>query len=198
MQLSKIAETILVDGHFVLSSGLHTSAYNETALLTREPALCEIVGNALLAELPKCAFEYVVSPAIGGLIVGFEVARQAKRKFVFCERDWNGTLEIGREQTITEGTSVVIVDNVFTTGTTLLETVELVKGHGAKVARALYIVQRGQTQRCVVWRGIEICALFVRAIPTYAPDECPLCAAGIPVTWKGSRPEKLRTSFRQV
>lgn len=186
-RLKAILDDLLVHGHFLLSSGFHSDCYNETARLSQSPMQCSEVGAALVELVGDVEYDTVVAPALGGLVLGFEVARQAKTGFVFCERDSAGELVISRSQSIRGGGRILVVDNVLTTGRTLSEVRKCVAQMGGDSVAAAFVVRRsdesGKPDRQFIVRS-----LLVKQLPMYAADACPLCAAGVALEVKGSRP----------
>jgi orotate phosphoribosyltransferase len=177
----------LLEGHFRLSSGLHSSNYLQCALVLQHPAEAEALGKALgeavaatLAEVTPTA---VLSPALGGLIIGHEVARALGVRAMFAERI-DGMLTLRRGFDLTPGDRVVIVEDVLTTGGSTRETIEAARARGAVVVAAAAVINRGGSPAPV---DVPFSALAVITPPTYQPDACPLCQQGIPVTKPGSR-----------
>ena len=175
----------------MLSSGFHSACYNETARLSQSPTQCSEVGTALVELVGDVEYDTVVAPALGGLVLGFEVARQAGRRFVFCERDSAGVLAISRSQTLREGGRVLVVDNVLTTGRTLSEVRKCVTQMGGDCVAAAFVVRRsdesGEFEGQIIVRS-----LLVKQLPMYAANVCPLCAAGVELEVKGSRPGRMK------
>lgn len=177
-------------GHFRLTSGLHSAEYLQCALVLQHPAHAAELGRRLASLLMGTAgfteADTVVSPAIGGLIIGHEVARALGARHIFTERDSERRMTLRRGFSVSPGERCVVVEDVVTTGGSSLEVVELLHAAGARVLAAGSIIDRsGGTARFPVPRA----ALAVLNVVTWPPDACPLCAEGSPVVKPGSRPE---------
>ena len=175
-------------GHFLLSSGLHSGDYLQCALYLALPSRAERAGRALaerLAAVGTAAPDVVMAPAMGGLIIGHEVARALGRPFLFTERsDSRMTLRRGFELGADQG--VVIVEDVVTTGRSTREVIELVRAAGSTVMAVAALVDRsGGTEP---FAPIPFASLVDVTFPTWPPSECPLCAEGRPIDRPGSRP----------
>jgi orotate phosphoribosyltransferase len=173
----------LHEGHFRLSSGLHSSGYLQCALVLQHPPQAETLGRALAAVLRDLRPTVVLSPALGGLIIGHEVARGLGVHAIFAERQDN-VLTLRRGFTLSAADRVVVIEDVVTTGGSTRETMVVAEKAGATVVGAGSIIDRsaGAAQLDVPFR-----ALASLSLPTYEPSACPLCAAGQPVTKPGSR-----------
>ena len=187
----------LCRGHFLLSSGLHSPAYVQCALLLEDPVRSRRVGAELAEELRSFHPDSVLSPALGGIIIGHEVAAALGVPFRFAERKGE-ELGLRRGFTLRQGERVVIVEDVVTTGRSTLETAALATSRGARVVAIGAIIDRtggspggqgggsgggGQPPFDVPWR-----ALITLDLPSYAPAECPECRAGSLPQKPGSRP----------
>jgi orotate phosphoribosyltransferase len=173
----------LLQGHFLLSSGLHSPSYLQCARVLMDPALATRLGAALAAGLrpllggaPPGA---VVAPALGGVLVAHEVARALGCRGLFTERQ-DGAMTLRRGFTLGAGEPVVVVEDVVTTGGSTREVMEAVRARGARVLAVGSLVDRSGG---AVDLGIPRTSLLALEVPTYAADACPLCAAG-------SKPEK--------
>lgn len=173
----------LLEGHFKLSSGLHSTGYLQCALVLQDAGRAETLGRALGAMLSTYGATAVLSPAIGGLIIGHEVGRALGVKAIFAERQ-EKTLTLRRGFTLSSSDRVVIIEDVVTTGLSTRETIDVAKATGATVVAAGSIIDRSAGASNL---GVPYHALAALALPTYQPDACPLCAAGSPVTKPGSR-----------
>lgn len=175
-------------GHFRLTSGLHSPEYLQCALVLQHPKYAEKLGRRLadrLAELARPdAITVVASPAIGGLIIGHEVARALGVRFIFAERD-AGKMTLRRGFEIRASDNAVVVEDVITTGGSTREVVEALRERGARVLAAGSIIDRSGGTADV---GVPRAALETLQVITYQPESCPLCAQGIPVIKPGSRP----------
>ena len=174
-------------GHFRLTSGLHSSEYLQSALVLQHPEHAERLGREMAAQLPKA--DVVASPAIGGLIIGHEVARALGARFIFAERDAAGKMTLRRGFSIQPGESVVVVEDVVTTGGSTREVIDLLRAAGAEVVGAGSIVDRSGGRADL---GVKRVALATLDVLSWQPDECPLCKQGVPVEKPGSRPVAVR------
>ena len=173
----------LLEGHFRLSSGLHSPGYLQCALVLQHPAHAEALGRALCEQLRLLAPTVVLSPALGGLIVGHEVARALGVRAIFAERQ-DGKLTLRRGFSLQAGEKVLVVEDVVTTGGSTQETVDVARAAGATVVGAAAIIDRsGGKQRI----DVPFHALATVSLPTYEADVCPMCAEGKPVVKPGSR-----------
>lgn len=174
-------------GHFRLTSGLHSPEYLQCALVLRYPAHAEVLGRALAASLRGLAgaenIDLVVSPAMGGVIIGHEVGRALGVPAIFTERE-NGAMTLRRGFRVEPGTKVVVAEDVVTTGLSTREVIMLLHNAGAVVLAAGSIIDRsGGT----VDLGVPRAALTTMKVITWPQEECPLCAQGSPVVKPGSR-----------
>jgi orotate phosphoribosyltransferase len=178
-----------LQGHFRLTSGLHSSQYLQSALLLQHPEAAEELGRRLAAELSRLILEAaqaVVSPALGGLIIGHEVARALKARFLFTERDpATRQMSLRRGFRMSAGETAVVVEDVITTGGSTREVIEVLLAEGARVLAAGSLVDRSGGTADV---GVPRVALATLAVSSHEPEHCPLCAQGIPVVKPGSRP----------
>lgn len=180
----------LLHGHFRLSSGLHSPNYLQCALVLQHPevaeALGKALGEALTARLGAMTPTVVLSPALGGLIIGHEVARAMGVRAIFAERAERaeGVLTLRRGFDLGPGDRVVIVEDVLTTGGSTRETMEVARAKGATVVAAAAVINRSGSPAPV---EVPFAALAAISPPTYKPDACPMCEQGIPVTKPGSR-----------
>ena len=178
-----------LDGHFRLTSGLHSPNYLQCALVLRHPEAAEKLGRQLAAEVRGLTAEpiaLVVSPALGGLIIGHEVARALGTPFLFTERDpETRKMSLRRGFTIQPGETAVVIEDVITTGGSTLDVVEVLRALGAKVLAAGSIIDRSGGKADV---GVPRVALATLQVAAHRPEECPLCREGLPVVKPGSRP----------
>ncbi len=180
----------LLEGHFRLTSGLHSSGYLQCALVLQHPAHAEALGRAL-GELTRALRSTVVlSPALGGIVIGQEVGRALGVRAIFAERQ-DGALMLRRGFTLSETDRVLVVEDVLTTGGSTRETMQVATASGAHVVGAASIVDRsgGGVGRVLSDPAFDVPfhALVSIDLPTYEPDKCPLCAQGLPVVKPGSR-----------
>ncbi len=177
----------LLRGHFVLSSGRHADTYLQSALVLMDLGNAERLARGLIEELPAgfdC--DLVCAPAIGGLVIGQEVARQLGRPYIFTERK-DGVMQLRRGFSVPAGARVLIVEDVVTTGGSVKECAGVIERAGGRVARILALVDRAPEAD----KGFPapFAALLPLSVPSWAPEACPLCrdpAAGPPVR-PGSR-----------
>jgi orotate phosphoribosyltransferase len=174
----------LLDGHFRLSSGLHSNRYIQCALVLQHAWYAERLAQALAAQWSDTPVDLVVGPALGGIVIGHEVARCLGVRGIFAERD-QGRMSLRRGFAVEQGERALIVENVITTGGSVAEVAELLEAEGARPAGIGTIVDRsgGAAELPVPYR-----ALLELEVATYAPDACPLCAQGAPLVKPGSRP----------
>jgi len=176
-------------GHFRLTSGLHSGAYLQSALVLQHPQHAGALGRALADRLRELAdlegVALVISPALGGLIIGHEVARALGVRFLFTERDAARMMSLRRGFTLSPGERVVVVEDVITTGGSTVEVIEIVRAAGAVPVVAGSIIDRSGGAADV---GIPRAALATVKVEAYQPDQCPMCGAGEPVVKPGSRP----------
>jgi orotate phosphoribosyltransferase len=178
-----------LEGHFRLTSGLHSGKYLQCALVLQYPDHAETLGRLLAAALRAKIGRpvgLVVSPALGGLIIGHEVARALGARFLFTERDAvTKQMALRRGFAVTPGETAVVVEDVITTGGSTHDVVDVLRAAGADVVGAGSIVDRSGGQADV---GVPRVALATLQVAVYQPEECPQCKAGIPVVKPGSRP----------
>ena len=178
-----------LEGHFRLTSGLHSPNYLQCALVLRHPPAAEDLGRRLAAQLRAMVAEpvaLVVSPALGGLIIGHEVARALGTPFLFTERDPDTRkMLLRRGFTVRPGDTVVVVEDVITTGGSTRDVVDTLHAAGARVLAAGSIIDRSGGTADV---GVPRVALATLQVATHRPEECPLCREGVPVVKPGSRP----------
>jgi orotate phosphoribosyltransferase len=174
----------LLEGHFRLTSGLHSSGYLQSALVLQHPAHAEVLGQAIAEQVRSLKPSVVLSPALGGIVIGHEVGRALGVRAVFAERQ-DGVLMLRRGFELGETDSVLVVEDVLTTGGSTRETMEVARAAGGYVVGAASIVDRSGGTAIF---HVPFHALMTIDLPTYQPDVCPLCASGLPVVKPGSRP----------
>jgi orotate phosphoribosyltransferase len=174
----------LLEGHFRLSSGLHSSGYLQCALVLQHPGDAEALGRAIGTLVAQLRPTVVLSPALGGIVIGQEVARALGVRAMFAERQ-DGVLTLRRGFVLAESDRVLVVEDVLTTGGSTRETMQVATATGAQIVGVASIVDRsgGAAQFEVPYH-----ALLPIELPTYAPESCPLCARGLAVIKPGSRP----------
>ena len=173
----------LLEGHFRLTSGLHSERYLQCALVLQYPDLAEQLGAALADRTRHLQPTAVLSPALGGIVIGQEVARALRVRALFAERQ-EGALTLRRGFTLSDADRVLVVEDVLTTGGSTRETATVAEAQGAQVVGAAVIVDRGADPARL---NLPLQALVQLEVPTYPPDVCPLCAQHIPVVKPGSR-----------
>ena len=175
-------------GHFRLTSGLHSPGYLQSALVLQHPEYADLLGRQLadlLRQIAKDRIDLVVSPALGGLIIGHEVARALGVRFLFTERDADRKMSLRRGFVIAPDEQVVVVEDVITTGGSTKEVIDIVTAAGAKTVAAGSIIDRSGG---AVDLGVPRAAAETLSVPAYDPASCPLCREGVPVVKPGSRP----------
>lgn len=171
----------LLKGHFCLTSGLHSDTYFQCAKLYEHPQAVEQLGKKLAEKLADIEFDTIISPAIGAIIIGYETAKQAGKRFLFVERKDN-VLQLRRDYKLAKGEKVIILEDVITTARTINETIEAIKEFEAELIGVASIVDRtkGQTK-------YDITSLLQVEPVTYEADNCPLCQENVPLVKPGSR-----------
>lgn len=184
------ASSAMLEGHFQLSSGLHSDRYFQCALLLEDPARAERLAKELAARIRKKAgqvpFDLVIGPALGAVIWAHEVARALGARCQFTERK-DGKMELRRGFKLSPGERVLVVEDVLTTGGSTREVIEVMKHHDARPAAIGAIVNRSGGNPFAK-DGLELFALAEVEVKTWKPEECPLCRAGGSAVKPGSRP----------
>lgn len=173
----------LLEGHFRLTSGLHSAGYLQSALVLQHPREAEACGAALAGHLRGLGAQVVLSPALGGIVIGQEVGRALGIRAIFAERQ-DGRLVLRRGFTLEPGEKVLVVEDVVTTGGSTRETIDVARAAGAVVVGAAAIIDRSGGQQRL---DVPFHSLAEVSLPTYEPESCPLCLAGQPVVKPGSR-----------
>src|SRR5476649_91771 len=174
----------LLEGHFRLTSGLHSTGYLQCALVLQYPQHAEALGRAIADCTRALRPTVVLSPALGGVVIGQEVGRALGVRAIFCERQ-DGALMLRRGFIIGEHDRVLVVEDVLTTGGSTRETMQVARAAGGQVVGAASVVDRSGG---AVRFDVPFSALLEVALPAYEPGECPLCAQGLPMVKPGSRP----------
>jgi orotate phosphoribosyltransferase len=176
-------------GHFRLTSGMHSSEYLQCALVLQHPPQAEDLGRRLAGKvrllLGGRKVQTVAAPALGGLIIGHEVARTLGARFLFTERGADGRMTLRRGFSLQPGETAVVIEDVVTTGGSTREVIDVLRAAGAEVLAAGSIIDRSGGEAEV---GVPRVALETLRAIAWPPDQCPLCAQGIPVVKPGSRP----------
>jgi orotate phosphoribosyltransferase len=173
----------LLTGHFLLSSGLHSEQYLQSALVLQQPSLATELCAALASNFKDARIEVVIAPALGGVFVSHETARALGVRALFAERV-NGELTLRRGFTINQGERALVVEDVITTGKSTKETIEVVRKAGGVVIAAGSLVDRSGGKAEL---GVPYQSLVTLKVPTYTPETCPLCKAGSSPVKPGSR-----------
>jgi orotate phosphoribosyltransferase len=176
----------LLEGHFVLSSGLHSDRYIQCALVLQYPRVAEQLCSALAEIFGNSGATVVAAPALGGVLVAHEVARALGVRAVFTERQ-EGVMTLRRGFTLNFGEPTLVVEDVITTGLSTRETIQCIEQAGGKVVGAGALIDRSGGAADL---GLPKAALVTLEIQNYNPTDCPLCAAGIPAVKPGSRQKK--------
>lgn len=179
-------KSALLEGHFLLSSGLHSNQYFQCALILQYPEIATELGK-LLAEKFKEKVDAVVSPALGGLIIGQEVARAKECRAIFTERE-NGQMTLHRGFQINPGEKILVVEDVITTGGSTKEVIEVIKFFQGEVVGAGALVNRAESE---VSLGIPLKTLLQLPVKSYISVNCPWCREKIPLVKPGSRTIKI-------
>jgi orotate phosphoribosyltransferase len=177
------ATNALLEGHFILSSGLHSPRYLQCALALQYPYDSAKFGQAIAERFISAEIETVVSPAIGGLIIGFETAKALNVRFIWTERK-EGEMTLRRGFSIKAGEKILAVEDVITTGGSIRECIDVVKAHGGNVINGASIIDRSGGRADI---GVPRISLVELDVPTYHPQNCPMCAEGTEAVKPGSR-----------
>lgn len=177
----------LLEGHFQLTSGLHSAQYFQCARVLQYPSHAEKLCRVLASHFAKSSIDAVVAPALGGIVVGQEVGRQLGVRTMFTERK-DGVMQLRRGFEIKPGERIVVCEDVVTTGGSVAEVISIVKGSGGMVAGVGYIVDRsaGNVRFDIAPGAVQISTLSLDVV-TYSPEACPMCAAGVGIMKPGSR-----------
>ena len=176
----------LLSGHFLLSSGKHSSRYVQCALILQDPQATAELCAALAEPWRNEGIRAVVAPAVGGIVLAYELARALGTRGIFMERDADDTFILRRGFSLEPGERVLVAEDVVTTGGSVVGIIEAVKALGAEVAGAAALVDRSGG----VDLGCRLTSCLQIEIPVYDPDECPLCARGEPAVKPGSRKQR--------
>ena len=177
----------LLTGHFLLTSGRHSDRYFQCAKVLQYPEYTEKLCNMITDNFKRVEIDAVIAPAIGGLVVGQEVARQLNKRFIFAERE-DKKLSLRRGFTIDENEKVLVCEDVVTTGGSVFEVIDIVKNNKANVVGVGFLVDRSNGK--VNFGYPQFSALKMEVV-SYQPDDCPLCREDIELLKPGSRKVKL-------
>jgi orotate phosphoribosyltransferase len=175
----------LLEGHFRLTSGLHSPGYLQCALVLQHPPQAEALGRAIAGRVQDLRPTVVLSPALGGVVIGHEAGRALGVRAIFCERQ-EGRLALRRGFTLDATDRVLVVEDVMTTGGSTRETIEVARAAGGQVVGTASIVDRSPSGSLQF--DVPFVSLLRIDLPTYEQDQCPLCAQGVAVVKPGSRP----------
>ena len=176
----------LLEGHFVLSSGLHSSKYIQCAKLLSYPHLADKICKSLAIKIKKnfTKIDLILAPAMGGVVIGYEIGRLLKKETIFCERV-NGKFTLRRGFKIKKGANVLIIEDVITTGKSSLECVKLIKNAKAKLLGFASIIDRSTKKSLKIKTGIT--SHLKIDVPTFSENQLPQSLKSIPITRPGSR-----------
>lgn len=173
----------LLEGHFRLTSGRHSDKYMQCAQVLQYPHYTSQLCAHLAEQFKGAGVQAVIGPAMGGIVVSYEVARHLGVRSIFTERE-NGTMTLRRNFWIEPGEKVLVVEDVVTTGGSVKEVIEVVREKGGEVVGIGVLVDRSNGQ---VDFGVPTQAVLAMDVRSYLPEECPLCQQGLPVIKPGSR-----------
>ena len=173
----------LLDGHFLLRSGLHSHQYFQCALVLQYPRIAERLCGALVTKLKNAGAQTVISPAMGGLFIGHEVARALNVRHIFVEKNAAGKLELRRSFQIAQHEKMLVVEDVVTKGGRVQETIDIARALGGEVVGVGALVDRSDGK---VNLGVRLESLLRLQIETFDPAACPMCKAGTAVVKPGS------------
>lgn len=173
----------LLSGHFQLTSGLHSATYFQCARVLQYPEYCQLLSEKIVHHFQDKPIDLVISPAIGGIVVGQEVGRQLDVRTIFSERK-DSRMQLRRGFTIKPGEHVLVCEDVVTTGGSVQEVIDLVKENNARVIGVGFIVDRSNRNADF---SVDQFATVHLDVETFPPEACPLCAEGKPVEKPGSR-----------
>ncbi|WP_341876369.1 orotate phosphoribosyltransferase [Defluviitalea saccharophila] len=175
---------VLLEGHFLLTSGRHSNQYMQCAKILQYPNYAEELAKGLAEEFKEDSIDMVVGPAMGGIIIAYELARQLNVKNLFTERE-NGKMTLKRGFTIPKGARVLVAEDVVTTGGSVFEVMDIVKEQGGEVAGVAVLVDRSNG---TIDFGTKLRAALTADVISYEAEECPLCKEGkLPIVKPGSR-----------
>ncbi len=173
----------LLEGHFVLSSGLHSPKYLQCALALQYPADAALYGQAIARQFLDRDIQTVASPAIGGLVIGYVVAQALNVRFIWTERQ-EGLMTLRRGFSLRPGERILVVEDVITTGGSTRECIAALEANGGKVVAAASLIDRSNGTADV---GVPRISLAELDVPAFDPAECPMCARGETAYKPGSR-----------
>lgn len=172
----------IMEGHFLLTSGLHSPRYVEKFNVLQKPVYTEKLCRAMAEKFKDANIETVVGPVTGGILLAHETGKALGTRAIFTERE-NGKMTFRRGFTLHEGERVLIVEDIVTTGGSIREVIDVVKEHGGVPVAVSMLVDRSGGK--ATFGDVPSTALLHMDVQTYKPEECPLCKAGIPMTKRG-------------
>ena len=172
----------IMEGHFLLTSGLHSPRYVEKFNVLQHPKYTEKLCRAMAEKFKDANIETVVGPVTGGILLAHETGKALGTRAIFTERE-NGKMTFRRGFTLHEGERVLIVEDIVTTGGSIREVIDVVKAHGGVPVAVSMLVDRSGGK--ATFGDVPSTALLHMDVKTYKPDECPLCKAGVPMTKRG-------------
>lgn len=178
-----VASGAIRSGHFQLTSGRHSDRYVQCARVLEDPTLTVQLARTAVSKIPAdVEVDLVISPAVGGIVIGFAVAFALDRRFIFAERQ-NGSMTLRRAFEVAPGTRVLVVEDVVTTGGSVQEVIQLVEQAGAEVVGVVALIDRGGDRAFTApyW------PLLTLSVSSWDPAECTLCAEGVDIYSPGSR-----------
>ncbi len=178
-----IETNALLNGHFLLTSGRHSNQYFQCAKVLQHPEHNEVICSKIADFFKGHEIDFVISPALGGIVVGQEVARLLKKQSIFAERE-DKVLALRRGFQIEEGKKYLVCEDVVTTGGSVFEVMDIVRSNGGIVAGVGFIVDRSNNK---VQFGVPQFSTLQLEVVSYQPEECPLCKQNIPFVKPGSR-----------
>ncbi len=177
-----IETSAIMEGHFLLTSGLHSPRYVEKFNVLQKPVYTEKLCRAMAEKFKDANIETVVGPVTGGILLAHETGKALGTRAIFTERE-NGKMTFRRGFTLYEGERVLIVEDIVTTGGSIREVIDVVKEHGGIPVAVSMLVDRSGGK--ATFGDVPSTALLHMDVQTYQPDECPLCKQGIPMTKRG-------------
>lgn len=178
----------MLEGHFLLTSGRHSDRYLQCALVLQDPQTAGKLAKELAAKISEKNIDIVIGPALGGVTLAYEMARQLKTKALFAERD-NGVMTLRRGFKIPKGARALVVEDVVTTGGSVLEVIDVVKEAGGQVVAVASLVDRSNGK---VDFGYPFYSLLPLEVISYEAKDCPLCEKGLPLVKPGSRTKSVK------
>ncbi|MBQ4479360.1 MAG: orotate phosphoribosyltransferase [Victivallales bacterium] len=174
----------LLNGHFLLRSGLHSDQYFQAALLLQNTQIAALLCAEMARPWKQAGIDVVISPAIGGIVVGQEVGRALGTRAIFAEKDDNSNLILRRGFSLKPGEKVLVAEDVVTKGGRVQQTIDLVRSYGATPVGVTVLVDRSKGD---VDFGIPFHSLARLSLKTFDPNDCPLCKKGMPIDHPGSK-----------